>query len=60
MEPLIPSRLSKTASILRHQLRVFGEISVETEEESEQEEIIIDPTLLRSIDDLELTVKIND
>ena len=45
-------------SILRHQLEVFGEISVETEEEeSEQEEIIIDPTLLRSIDDLELTVR---
>ena len=43
---------------MRHQLEVFGEISVETEEEeSEQEEIIIDPTLLRSIDDLELTVR---
>ena len=50
--------VKEAASILRHQLEVFGEISVETEEEeSEQEEIIIDPTLLRSIDDLELTVR---
>ena len=50
--------VKEAASILRHQLEVFGEISVETEEEeSEQEEIVIDPTLLRSIDDLELTVR---
>ena len=43
---------------MRHQLEVFGEISVEAEEEeTEQEEIVIDPTLLRSIDDLELTVR---
>ena len=50
--------VKEAASILRHQLEVFGEISVEAEEEeTEQEEIVIDPTLLRSIDDLELTVR---
>ena len=50
--------VKEAASILRHQLGVFGEISIETEEEeSEQEEIVIDPSLLRSIDDLELTVR---
>ena len=50
--------VKEAASILRNQLEVFADISVETEaEESEVEEITIDPTLLRSIDDLELTVR---
>ncbi len=50
--------VKEAASILRHQLEVFAEISVEIEEEeADQEEIVIDPTLLRSIDDLELTVR---
>lgn len=50
--------VKEAASILRNQLEVFADISVEDEaEESETEEIVIDPTLLRSIDDLELTVR---
>ena len=50
--------VKEAASILRNQLEVFADISVEAEEEeSAQEEVIIDPTLLRSIDDLELTVR---
>ena len=50
--------VKEAASILRNQLEVFADISVEDEaEESEAEEIVIDPTLLRSIDDLELTVR---
>jgi len=50
--------VKEAASILRNQLEVFADISVEDEaEESEVEEIVIDPTLLRSIDDLELTVR---
>ena len=50
--------VKEAASILRNQLEVFADISVEAEaEEAEDEEITIDPSLLRSIDDLELTVR---
>ena len=50
--------VKEAASILRNQLEVFADISVEAEaEETEDEEITIDPSLLRSIDDLELTVR---
>ena len=46
------------AGILRSQLAIFVDLSSEEQSEPEQkEEVEIDPILLRSIDDLELTVR---
>ncbi|MEM7542966.1 MAG: DNA-directed RNA polymerase subunit alpha [Pseudomonadota bacterium] len=48
----------EAATILRNQLAVFSNISGEADVEAEREdEAEVDPILLRSIDDLELTVR---
>ena len=50
--------VKEAASILRGQLSVFVDLSKEEEQETpEVEEVKVDPILLRSIDDLELTVR---
>jgi DNA-directed RNA polymerase subunit alpha len=50
--------VKEAAGILRGQLAVFVDLSKEEEEEvPEVEEVKVDPILLRSIDDLELTVR---
>lgn len=45
------------ATLLHKQVAVFVDIEEEVVEETEEEKIEIDPALLRSIDDLELTVR---
>lgn len=49
--------VSQAATLLHKQIAVFVDIEEEIIEEVEEEEITIDPALLRSIDDLELTVR---
>ena len=45
------------ATILQQQLAVFVDLEDSTEQEVEEEEDEVDPTLIRSVDDLELTVR---
>ena len=48
----------EAAGILRNQLAVFGDINAEdVQEPGPEEDVEIDPLLIRSIDDLELTVR---
>lgn len=49
--------VSNAATLLHKQIAVFVDIEEEIIEEVEEEVIEIDPALLRSIDDLELTVR---
>ncbi len=49
--------VSQAATLLHKQIAVFVDIEEEIVEEVEEEVIEIDPVLLRSIDDLELTVR---
>lgn len=49
--------VSNAATLLHKQIAVFVDIEEEIIEEAEEERIEIDPALLRSIDDLELTVR---
>ncbi len=49
--------VSQAATLLHKQITVFVDIEDEIIEEVEEEEVVIDPALLRSIDDLELTVR---
>lgn len=49
--------VSQAATLLHKQIAVFVDIEEEIIEESVEEEVEIDPVLLRSIDDLELTVR---
>ncbi|ABQ13479.1 DNA-directed RNA polymerase subunit alpha [Dichelobacter nodosus] len=45
------------ATILHNQIKVFVDLESTEEETEEEEEIYIDPVLLRPVDDLELTVR---
>lgn len=49
--------VSDAATLLHKQIAVFVDIEEEIIEEAEEERVEIDPALLRSIDDLELTVR---
>lgn len=49
--------VSQAATLLHKQIAVFVDIEEEVYEEVEEEKVEIDPALLRSIDDLELTVR---
>lgn len=49
--------VSEAATILHKQISVFVDIKEEVVEEKVKQEVAIDPELLRSIDDLELTVR---
>ncbi|PIE81271.1 MAG: DNA-directed RNA polymerase subunit alpha [Cardiobacteriales bacterium] len=49
--------VSQAATLLHKQIAVFVDIEDEIIEDIEEEEVVIDPALLRSIDDLELTVR---
>ncbi|PID62788.1 MAG: DNA-directed RNA polymerase subunit alpha [Gammaproteobacteria bacterium] len=49
--------VSDAATLLHKQIAVFVDIEEEIVEEAEEEKVEIDPALLRSIDDLELTVR---
>jgi len=49
--------IRQSASILHEQLSAFVDLKVQPEEEPEVEQSEVDQTLLRSIDDLELTVR---
>ena len=49
--------IRRAATILQQQLVVFVDLESETEQEAEQPEDVIDPNLLRPVDDLELTVR---
>ncbi len=49
--------IRRAATILQQQLAVFVDLESEAESEPEVEEEEIDPTLLRPVDDLELTVR---
>ncbi len=49
--------IRQSASILHEQLSAFVDLKVQPEEEPEVEKSEVDQTLLRSIDDLELTVR---
>lgn len=49
--------IRRAATILQQQLAVFVDLESEAEAEPEVEEEEIDPTLLRPVDDLELTVR---
>lgn len=49
--------IRQSASILHDQLSAFVDLEVQPEEEPEAEQSEVDQTLLRSIDDLELTVR---
>ncbi len=49
--------IRRAATILQQQLAVFVDLESEKEAEPEQQEEEIDPTLLRPVDDLELTVR---
>lgn len=55
VEPQIA--VSQAAVLLHKQISVFVDIEEEVIEEVEEERVEIDPVLLRSIDDLELTVR---
>jgi DNA-directed RNA polymerase subunit alpha len=49
--------IRQSATILQHQLAAFVDMSYADLMESEEEEVQIDPILLRPVDDLELTVR---
>jgi len=49
--------IRRCATILQHQLAAFVDLSHEEIRVSKQEEVEIDPILLRPVDDLELTVR---
>ena len=49
--------IRRAATILQQQLAVFVDLEGESMAEPEEEEATIDPTLLRPVDDLELTVR---
>lgn len=49
--------IRRAATILQEQLAAFVDLEADTQEEPEEEEDQIDPTLLRPVDDLELTVR---
>ncbi|MPV85745.1 DNA-directed RNA polymerase subunit alpha [Ostreibacterium oceani] len=49
--------VSQAALLLHKQIAVFVDIEEELQESIEEEQVQIDPVLLRSIDDLELTVR---
>ena len=49
--------IRRAATILQQQMAVFVDLEGETTAEPEEEEVEIDPTLLRPVDDLELTVR---
>lgn len=49
--------IRRAATILQQQLAVFVDLESEVETEKEIEEELIDPILLRPVDDLELTVR---
>jgi DNA-directed RNA polymerase subunit alpha len=49
--------IRRAATILQQQLAVFVDLESEAEQEAEVEEEVIDPILLRPVDDLELTVR---
>ena len=49
--------IRRAATILQQQLAVFVDLESEAESKPEQEEEVIDPLLLRPVDDLELTVR---
>ncbi len=49
--------IRRAATILQQQLAVFVDLESEAEQEAEIEEEVIDPILLRPVDDLELTVR---
>lgn len=49
--------VSQAATLLHKQIAVFVDIEEEIVEDTQEEEVEIDPVLLRSIDDLELTVR---
>ncbi len=49
--------VSQAATLLHKQIAVFVDIEEEIVEDIEEEKVEIDPVLLRSIDDLELTVR---
>lgn len=49
--------IRRAATILREQLSVFVDLEAEASQEPKREETSIDPMLLRSVDDLELTVR---
>ncbi|MAH73058.1 MAG: DNA-directed RNA polymerase subunit alpha [Cellvibrionales bacterium TMED49] len=49
--------IRRAATILQQQLAVFVDLEGESVAEPEEEETTIDPTLLRPVDDLELTVR---
>jgi DNA-directed RNA polymerase subunit alpha len=49
--------IRRAATILQQQLAVFVDLQGEKESEPEKREDLIDPILLRPVDDLELTVR---
>ena len=49
--------IRRAATILQEQLAAFVDLEADTQEEPVEEEDQIDPTLLRPVDDLELTVR---
>jgi len=49
--------IRRSATILQHQLAAFVELQHEEMRQSEEGKQLIDPVLLRSVDDLELTVR---
>ena len=51
------SAIRRASTILQQQLSVFVDIQDQSVAEPEEEEIAIDPILLRPVDDLELTVR---
>ena len=51
------SAIRRASTILQQQLSVFVDIQDQSVAEPEEEEVAIDPILLRPVDDLELTVR---
>lgn len=49
--------IRRAATILRDQLSVFVDLEAEASSEPSREDVSVDPMLLRSVDDLELTVR---
>ncbi len=49
--------IRRAATIMREQLAVFVDLEAEKTSEPSREEVAVDPMLLRSVDDLELTVR---
>ncbi|MDN6180802.1 MAG: DNA-directed RNA polymerase subunit alpha [Halomonas subglaciescola] len=49
--------IRRSATILQEQLAAFVDLEADKEQEVEEEEDQVDPTLLRPVDDLELTVR---